>query len=406
MDAEFLKRFEVDLSNYAILLDATALQDHMHKEFSYLIRNTQTVYEQYQYGRYAEFFPLVKSVIDFIQEGMKWNKLDDELKAAQCADFAWATLNVMKELGAVFIDLAKAALVESVQEEIKEFIPSMIKCLCNIFSNPQEKLGMLIKLMVEIDALEDDLWNNEQAAVEKFHMIDKAVEAVVNDTIQDLKNMKIRELVKLPGKIATRSFLQALTTKEVLGFFGRLGKIVKCRKALKKFTTTEKLKYIFTPSKSRIGIVDTVKKEIKRLAPKAAKIPGITIIEDRGKIVIDEKVIHKIYKDRLSKLGFRAFAKRNLEHIRYGHYEDGANFISKIIKEGKIDAYFNHSENFIELAMQVCEKGVKIGKDKYFCDFGRYIGCDKFGNLTSKVEVCLVKTLDGVRTTYPVPMGK
>jgi len=109
-----------------------------------------------------------------------------------------------------------------------------------------------------------------------------------------------------------------------------------------------------------------------------------------------------MYKDRLKKLGLKCFSKRNLQHIVNGHCIEGANYIGKFVTTSADDSIFFIGENFLELALEVCEKGIKVGEQKYVYDLGRFVGLNRMGECTSKVEVWLTKSLDGIRSVYPI----
>ncbi len=118
-------------------------------------------------------------------------------------------------------------------------------------------------------------------------------------------------------------------------------------------------------------------------------------VEVAQEILTFDEVIAK-YSGQFTNLGLEAPSKTFLKHIKNSHIQGGAKAIA-----GK-KSIFNAGENVLELAIESWVKGNEIEKGIKIFDVGRVIGIDLYGKLASKIYIVLNKTLDGVRTFYPV----
>jgi len=143
-------------------------------------------------------------------------------------------------------------------------------------------------------------------------------------------------------------------------------------------------------------------KQALATAEKAQNIPGITV-ETTGKILFDETVATARYAKELGRLGLKpSITKDLLSHVRHRHYADGSKFLFNLYNKEIRKSVFNYHENFIKLALEAIEKGVKVKPDVIVYDFGRVIGLNNLGDPTTKIRVVLNGTLDAIRTIFPV----
>lgn len=347
-------------------------------------------------------FKLAGNLYDGVQ-GIHDSYMDACALVAKDPDKAKENILKMKEVAKVLVDNFSQELAKTSKLEITKAIGEF-SAKSYLTGEALKFVGKLVRvakgeIVSKFEGIVDDLKNAKTVLAQTTEGVSTVVETVgqgLSEGISSSAEPAIEKTLEVVSSVEGESLVKesmTISNEVIKESSGSVEKNIKLNR--EKFSEEERAK-----------ILAKAKEAVIKMAPDACEIPGITIDKITGNINIDKSIISEKYGERLAKVGLDNFSEKNLQHIRHEHCIDGSKYLFNLIGAGEIDAAFNQCENFIELAVQVCEKGVKTDSKHIVYDFGRIVGLDKFGCQTSKVEVYLLDTLNGIRTVYPVPMGK